>query len=161
MDTLATRQFIRETNHPLIIRWWRLLVSVIPCQLPVPVFCTCPVRHYHNRRINRGHHSTLTHICVIIMECLAGPYNGKTTLNSEGIHIIIKKNVSCEVDDFVETHLCKLRGILRSRVLRVMSDLVNNVSPHWGGQNLTAVELGACINMWLWIYVTFLYISWT
>ena len=30
------------------------------------------------------------------------------------------KNVSFEIEDFVETHLCKLRGILRSRVLRVL-----------------------------------------
>ena len=24
------------------------------------------------------------------------------------------KNVSCEIENFIETHLCKLRGILRS-----------------------------------------------
>ena len=68
--------------------------------------------------------------------------------------IIIKwKNVSCEIDDFVETDPCKLRGILRSRVLRVLCNLIKKVSLFCGGQHLTAVELRGRINLWLWIYV--------
>ena len=32
----------------------------------------------------------------------------------------MKIHTSCEIEDFVETHLCKLCVILRSRVLRVV-----------------------------------------
>ena len=38
--------------------------------------------------------------------------------------IIIKIHSSCEIEDFVETHLCKLCVILRSRVLRVVCCVV-------------------------------------
>ena len=38
-----------------------------------------------------------------------------------------KKKIRCEIEDFVETHLSKLRGMLRSRVLRVLCDLIKNV----------------------------------
>ena len=55
-----------------------------------------------------------------------------------------QKNVSCEIEDFVSTHLWKLCGILRSRVLRVSCDLIKDVSPYWGEQNLKAVELSEC-----------------
>ena len=34
--------------------------------------------------------------------------------------IKIKIHSSCEIEDFVETHLCKLCVILRSRALRVV-----------------------------------------
>ena len=44
-------------------------------------------------------------------------------VNMEQGHVyIIKMKIhsSCETEDFVETHLCKLCVILRSRVLRVV-----------------------------------------
>ena len=28
--------------------------------------------------------------------------------------VIVQKNFSCKIEEFIETHLCKLRGILRS-----------------------------------------------
>ena len=37
-----------------------------------------------------------------------------------------ENTLSCEIEDFVETHLCKLCVILRWRVLRV-----DNVCPHY------------------------------
>ena len=42
----------------------------------------------------------------------------------------MKIHSSCEIEDFVETHLCKLCAILRSRVLRV-------VCPHQGYRSAT------------------------
>ena len=42
----------------------------------------------------------------------------------------IKIHSSCEIEDFVETHLCKLCVILRSRALRV-------VCPHEGYRSAT------------------------
>ena len=45
---------------------------------PATCYSTRPVGHYHRK--NREYYSILTHC---IMECLAGPYNGKTTVNYE------------------------------------------------------------------------------
>ena len=44
---------------------------------------------------------------------------------------------SCEIEDFVETHLCKLCVILRSRVLRV-------VCPHQGYRSAIPLQLQQC-----------------
>ena len=38
--------------------------------------------------------------------------------------ITLKMHSSCEIEDFVETHLCKLCVVLRSRVLRVVHTCV-------------------------------------
>ena len=54
------------------------------------------------------------------------------------VYIINKQRFSGEIEDFVETHLCKLRVMLRSRVLRVLRDRVKDVQ--WE-RKLTAVEL--------------------
>ena len=43
------------------------------------------------------------------------------------VYYKIKLNVSCEIEGFIETHLCKLRGTLQSRVLGVLCDLIKNV----------------------------------
>ena len=45
-------------------------------------------------------------------------------------HYYKYENVSWEIEDFVETHLCKLCGILRSRVQRVLCDPIKNVGPY-------------------------------
>ena len=62
--------------------------------------------------------------CIIIV-------SKKCQLSAKWVYIIILENVSCEIEDFVETRLCKLRGILRSRVLGVLCDH-KDVSPYWG-----------------------------
>ena len=60
------------------------------------------------------------------------PFSPRPTVDKNELYIIkIKIHSSCEVQYFVETHLCKLCVILRSRVLRV-------VCPH-----ITYVPLGS------------------
>ena len=51
------------------------------------------------------------------------------SLRSLGLASLKLKNVSCEIENFVEPHLWKLRGTLRSRVLRVrvLCDLIKDV----------------------------------
>ena len=90
--------------------------------------------------------------------------------------IKLKIHSSCEIEDFVETNLCKLCVIFRSRVLRVLCVLVKDIvrrlplqlqqcslyqdqqgdviqsvrgnykTRSWGEQNLTAVEEMRCID---------------
>ena len=53
----------------------------------------------------------------------------------------------------------QLRGILRSRVLRVLCDLIKD-PPHWGEQNLTSEELNECtkyvaVDMYATLFILF------
>ena len=66
------------------------------------------------------------------MRALITPESGQYFNHISGIislhDIIMKwKNVSCEIEDFVDTHLGKLRGILRSRVIRLLCGFIKNV----------------------------------
>ena len=89
---------------------------------------TVPVYHVYFKKT----HQLLVHRNTSLHAARVWPHEG---------YIMKWKNFSCEIDDFVETRLCMLRGILRSRVLRVLCDLIKTVSPCWGGRNRTAVEL--------------------
>ena len=62
--------------------------------------------------------------------------------------ILLKSKVSYEIEAYVETHICELRRILRSRVLRVLCDVMKDVIPQL--QNLTGVEL---FGVWVYKYV--------
>ena len=53
-----------------------------------------------------------------------------TIIHFEHYYKYKTKNFIFEIEDFVETHLCKLCGILQSRVLRVLGDLTKDVSPY-------------------------------
>ena len=48
------------------------------------------------------------------------PHITKIVAANQLIIIKMKIHSSCEIEDFIETHLCKLCVILRSRVLRVV-----------------------------------------
>ena len=40
-----------------------------------------------------------------------------------------QKSCCCEIEDSVETHLCRLRAMLRSPALRVLHGLVQDIRP--------------------------------
>ena len=70
----------------------------------------------------------------------------------------IQKEVSCEIEHFVETHLFKLCEILQSRVLRVSHVTSSNMLVLVEGKIImSAVELSECRNktyMTMDIYAT-------
>ena len=83
----------------------------------------------------RWHSSTRSHSLFMLEETLSKKQQDRRsscwpllfTLNiiikqkkTSSVRSKTKKNVSCEIEDFVENYLCKLCGILRSRVLRVL-----------------------------------------
>ena len=59
------------------------------------------------------------------------------------------ENISCEIEDSVETDICKLRMILRSRVLWASYDLLNKIyttkCSFRGEHNLTALDVWVII----------------
>ena len=65
--------------------------------------------------------------------CYSRRYNvpscGPQVAGRYPVVLLNEKNVSCDIKVFVDTPLCELRGILRSRVLWVICDLVKNVRP--------------------------------
>ena len=58
------------------------------------------------------------------------------------------KNVSCEIEDFIETS--SLQAARDTSIIRTtgLCDLIKNVSPFWGGHNLTA----SCGTQWMCKY---------
>ena len=52
--------------------------------------------------------------------------------------IKIKVHSSCEIEDFFETHLCKLCVILRSRVLHILDDITTYVIATKHGRRVCA-----------------------
>ena len=62
-------------------------------------------------------------------------------------HLILIK-FSCEIKAYVETHLCELRRILRSFVLRASCDLLMDVITQGTKSDSCGIP-GVCLNMLL------------
>ena len=114
-EGIAVRRLLLRSRWELIDELETYLVGFL--QFPLTVCVTESSDRFVGSGMCREFDSHRLHICLIFQACAL------TTLWMVIFvvyHIIkIKVHSSCEIEDFVETHLCKMCVILRSRALRV------------------------------------------
>ena len=140
-------------NYTVFVRIYRLLcvfLQIKPFFLPVDMqHIQCPCWSF-DLLIRSSRHVLVWRVQRMLPGRPSSETSSTPRVRADSLYCIRRvhitatkrKNVSCEIEDIVETYLSKLRGILWSRVLRVLCDLIKNVRPYWGGQNLIAIYTG-------------------